>query len=257
MQSTSLTPQPTCCYPIPNHFNFHHLRRSKLINFPSSTNKTHLPKTPFLPLSATNSCCKEQEKKKNKKKYINQSYCTPSHAFLEEFYCYTDNSNQIRTAHNPKQGDKAEEETDNRVKNSTVIFTNMWWADLRAALGQRMNLEAIGCSAAVLTKDRHLAIPHVAVPDIRYIDWAELHRRGFKGVVLDKDNTITAPYSLTLWGPLGSSLDQCKSVFGDDIVVFSNSSGNFLYDLFEKFLVIIVCDLFVQFFYTMLFNLMN
>lgn len=96
---------------------------------------------------------------------------------------------------------------------------------MKAALGQRINVEGIVSSAVVFVKDRHLALPHVTVPDIRYIDWVELHRRGFKGVVFDKDNTITAPYSLTLWGPIGSSVEQCKSVFGHDIAVFSNSAG--------------------------------
>lgn len=103
----------------------------------------------------------------------------------------------------------------------------MWWADLKAALGQRINLEGIAYSVGIIAKDKHLVIPHIAVPDIRYIDWVELKRRGFKGVVFDKDNTITAPYSLSLWPPLGSSFEQCKSLFGSNIAVFSNSAGNF------------------------------
>ncbi|RVW39638.1 hypothetical protein CK203_109977 [Vitis vinifera] len=96
----------------------------------------------------------------------------------------------------------------------------MWWADLKAALGQRFNFEGIICSAVVLAKDRHLALPHVAVPDIRYIDWAELHRRGFKGVVFDKDNTLTKPYSLTLGNLLGllcNSANRCS----DTILAYS------------------------------------
>ncbi|KAL3508979.1 hypothetical protein ACH5RR_028380 [Cinchona calisaya] len=106
----------------------------------------------------------------------------------------------------------------------------MWWVDLKAAIGQRINLEGISSSVRILAKDKHLVIPHVSVPDIRYIDWAELKRRGFKGVVFDKDNTITAPYSLSLWPPLGSSIEQCKSLFGDNIAVFSNSAGLDEYD---------------------------
>lgn len=103
----------------------------------------------------------------------------------------------------------------------------MWWTDLKAAVGQRINVEGIVSSVGVFVRDRHLALPHVAVRDIRCIDWNELHRRGFKGVVFDKDNTITAPYSLTLWPPLEPSIEQCKDVFGPDIAVFSNSAGNF------------------------------
>ncbi|KAF3443489.1 hypothetical protein FNV43_RR13172 [Rhamnella rubrinervis] len=106
----------------------------------------------------------------------------------------------------------------------------MWCADLKAALGQRFNFGAIVCFAGVVAKNRHLALPHVAVPDIRYINWVDLRRRGFEGVVFDKDNAITAPYSLTLWGPLASSLEQCKSVFSPNVAVFSNSAGLFEYD---------------------------
>lgn len=101
----------------------------------------------------------------------------------------------------------------------------MWWSDLKAAVGQRINLEGITCSFGILSKDKHLAIPHVSVPDIRHVDWAELKNRGFVGVVFDKDNTITAPYSLSLWAPLGPSVEQCKSLFGNNVAVFSNSAG--------------------------------
>ncbi|KAK6142284.1 hypothetical protein DH2020_022632 [Rehmannia glutinosa] len=110
------------------------------------------------------------------------------------------------------------------------ISSNMWWTDLKAALGQRINLEGIACSIGILSKDNHLVIPHVTVPDIRYIDWAELKKRGFKGVVFDKDNTITVPYSLSLWEPLESSIEHCKTLFGNNIAVFSNSAGLSEYD---------------------------
>ncbi|KAK4776821.1 hypothetical protein SAY86_005509 [Trapa natans] len=120
-----------------------------------------------------------------------------------------------------------------RVRKSSRrgIFTNMWWADLKGAFGQRFNWGGIVCSVAVFTGDRHIALPHISVPEIRFIDWEELHRRGFKGVVFDKGNTIIAPYCLTLWGPIAPSIEQqCKSVFGSNIAVFSNSAGLFEYD---------------------------
>lgn len=102
----------------------------------------------------------------------------------------------------------------------------MWWAKLKAALGQRINLEGITCSVKMLVKDNHLAIPHVSVPDISYIDWDELKSRGFQGVVFDKDNTLTIPYSSNIWGPLGPSFERCKSLFGNNVAVLSNSAGN-------------------------------
>ncbi|KAE9595178.1 hypothetical protein Lal_00009254 [Lupinus albus] len=110
------------------------------------------------------------------------------------------------------------------------LFTNMWWVDMKAAFGQRINLEGILCSTLEIVIDPKLALPHISVPDIRYIDWAELHRKGFKGVVFDKDNTITVPYSLTPWPPLESSLDRCKLEFGPHVAVFSNSAGLREYD---------------------------
>ncbi|XP_031101741.1 uncharacterized protein LOC116005625 [Ipomoea triloba] len=106
----------------------------------------------------------------------------------------------------------------------------MWWKELKAALGQRINVEGIASSLEIFRKDKHLIIPHVSVPDIRYIDWGELKRRGFQGVVFDKDNTITAAYSLGLWPPLESSIQHCKALFGNNIAVFSNSAGLYEYD---------------------------
>lgn len=88
-----------------------------------------------------------------------------------------------------------------------------------------------------MTKDNHLAVPHISVKDIRWIDWVELEKRGFKGVVFDKDNTLTLPYSLALWPPLESSLDSCKSVFGDNVAVFSNSAGKLALPSLYKYLV--------------------
>lgn len=129
----------------------------------------------------------------------------------------------------------------------------MWWADLKAALGQRINLEGIASSIGIISKDKHILIPHISVPDIRYIDWGELKKRGFKGVVFDKDNTITVPYSLTLWEPLQSSMEQCKSMFGKNIAVFSNSAGKiclkFLFFFFLIYLLLLAyCFCFCLFF---------
>lgn len=39
-----------------------------------------------------------------------------------------------------------------------------------------------------------LAIPHVSVPDIRWVDWQAVKRAGFEGAAFDKDNTLTLPY---------------------------------------------------------------
>ncbi|RWW02676.1 hypothetical protein BHE74_00032221 [Ensete ventricosum] len=71
-----------------------------------------------------------------------------------------------------------------------------------------------------------LALPHLSVPDIRWVDWPALRRLGFRGVVFDKDNTLTAPYSLSLWPSLDPSFRLCHSAFpAGSIAVFSNSAG--------------------------------
>lgn len=76
-----------------------------------------------------------------------------------------------------------------------------------------------------------MLIPHIKVPNIRYINWKELHNRGFRGVVFDKDNTITLPYSLNPYDPLRISLENCISIFGEEnVAVYSNSVGLFEYD---------------------------
>ncbi|KAI3696109.1 hypothetical protein L1987_79118 [Smallanthus sonchifolius] len=118
----------------------------------------------------------------------------------------------------------------NRGELSVGILSNMWWADLKAAVGQRVNVEGLMFSVSVITRNKQWVIPHVSVPDVRYIDWAALKRKGFEGVVFDKDNTLTVPYSLALWGPISPSVEVCKAVFGNNIAVFSNSAGLQEYD---------------------------
>lgn len=107
----------------------------------------------------------------------------------------------------------------------------MWWVDLKSAFGQRFNLQGIVSSVKVVAEEPQLALPHAGVPDIRWVDWSELRKRGFRGVVFDKDNTITVPYVLAHWPPLSPSIQQCKAVFGEDnVAVFSNSAGLLEFD---------------------------
>lgn len=212
MQVTSApTPWQACYYPIPKRFCASHLR------LPSNPSNLQFPesfcKKPTL--SATNRCSQEQEKRESPKK--TQYPFEKNHSFSQEF-CRPPVETQNR---------ENIEETYSEFYTHSGIYSNMWWGDLKAAIGQRINLEGIASSIGIMAKDKHLVIPHVAVPDIRYIDWAGLKRKGFEGVVFDKDNTITAPYSLILWPPLGPPVELCKSLFGDNIAVFSNSAGNF------------------------------
>ncbi|KAF5187939.1 haloacid dehalogenase (HAD) superfamily protein [Thalictrum thalictroides] len=148
-------------------------------------------------------------------------------------YTFIDNnSTNNKKKKNPNQ-ESSEVVVNSEVSEKLVhteISSNMWWQKLRAVLSQRLNLEGISSAMAVMTREQNLVIPHITVKDIRWVDWVELEKKGFRGVVFDKDNTLTEPYSLSLWPPLESSLDGCKSVFGDNVAVFSNSAGLHQYD---------------------------
>ncbi|PRQ52056.1 putative phosphatidylglycerophosphatase [Rosa chinensis] len=237
MQSTSSPPLPKCPYALPNpsHHFFHHPHHpSKNPNTLSLPQKpqTHFTAHCALSISHTNSCSRDHPVNQNHKRSHrstdsdSDSDSDPYH--YDALFLQFNSPGDTDTSTSNDEGPESPFEDQSEVHRG--VSSNMWWADLKAALGQRLNFGAIVFSARVLVKDQHLALPHVSVPDIRHIDWVELHRRGFKGVVFDKDNTLTVPYSLTLWGPLGSSLEQCKSVFGPDIAVFSNSAGLNEYD---------------------------
>ncbi|KAJ4981648.1 hypothetical protein NE237_032485 [Protea cynaroides] len=167
---------------------------------------------------------REEREKKTRK--INDSSKT---LIFEEMYSFVSDpgtNNKYQKSH------KEEEERQSKHMCSlSGISSNMWWQKCKAVLGQSFNLEGIISTAAVVTRDRHLAIPHITVPDISWIDWVELERRGFRGVIFDKDNTLTAPYSLALSPPLVPSLERCRSVFGENIAIFSNSAGLYQYDV--------------------------
>ncbi|BAF06430.2 Os01g0796500 [Oryza sativa Japonica Group] len=97
-----------------------------------------------------------------------------------------------------------------------------WW---RRSLGQRFNPAGVAAVAAVAASEPRLALPHVSVQDIRWLDWGELRRAGFRGVVFDKDNTLTAPYAPGLWPPLAAAFDQCRAAFPPgSLAVYSNSA---------------------------------
>ncbi|GAB2264967.1 hypothetical protein Dimus_000038 [Dionaea muscipula] len=155
---------------------------------------------------------------------------SPIHCFISNNTTAKSKDTHEKSFHGNPEDHEAHQQEDTKWSLSG-IFTSMWWADLKAAFGQRFNLEGIICSARVIIRDHDLLLPQATAPDIRWIDWAELHRRGFKGVVFDKDNTITVPYVLSLWAPLEPSIEGCKSVFGEDnVAILSNSAGLYEFD---------------------------
>lgn len=70
-----------------------------------------------------------------------------------------------------------------------------------------------------------LSMPHVSVPDIRWVNWPALRAAGFKGCVFDKDNTLTQPYALGIHEPLAASMQHCMEAFDGNIALLSNSAG--------------------------------
>nr|CAD1817138.1 unnamed protein product [Ananas comosus var. bracteatus] len=103
------------------------------------------------------------------------------------------------------------------------MSSNSWW---RRAAGQSFNPGGAAAAAAAAAREPRLALPHLAAPDIGWVDWAALRRLGFRGVVFDKDNTLTAPYAPALWPPLVPALRRCRDAFPPGaLAVFSNSIG--------------------------------
>ena len=46
----------------------------------------------------------------------------------------------------------------------------------------------------ILQGNEQLAIPHMRVPDMRWVDWKAIKAAGFEGAAFDKDNTLTLPF---------------------------------------------------------------
>ncbi|BBN11115.1 phosphatidylglycerophosphatase GEP4 [Marchantia polymorpha subsp. ruderalis] len=108
--------------------------------------------------------------------------------------------------------------------------SSMAGKSLLAKLGQSINVAGIAFSSKVILKERHLAIPHVSVPDISWIDWKALRAKGFEAVLFDKDNTLTAPYGQNVWPSLLESLEECRTAFDGRLALLSNSAGLYQFD---------------------------
>ncbi|KAL4854406.1 putative phosphatidylglycerophosphatase [Chlorella vulgaris] len=96
---------------------------------------------------------------------------------------------------------------------------------LMQRLGQSFNSAGIALFARVALSDQPLALPHLSVADLRWIDWPALKAAGFRGCVFDKDNTLTEPYELELHPHVRDSLAECSRVFEGRLVLYSNSAG--------------------------------
>eukprot|EP00877_Chromochloris_zofingiensis_P007482 jgi/Chrzof1/2988/Cz12g07050.t1 len=95
---------------------------------------------------------------------------------------------------------------------------------------QNINTAGTSLFFQIIWNDQRLAIPHISVPDIRWIKWEALKAAGFKGCVFDKDNTLCEPFALEVHPKLQQSLADCRDVFDGRMVLFSNSAGLLQYD---------------------------
>ncbi len=84
-----------------------------------------------------------------------------------------------------------------------------------------------GCTYWPITRffKPELTIPHFMVKNISRINPKKLWKYGVRGLVFDKDNTLTAPYEMHFHPSTVDIMDEYKRVFGDAILIDSNSAG--------------------------------
>ena len=92
-------------------------------------------------------------------------------------------------------------------------------------MSQSFNFDAVVYFPWARFVRKSLAIPHFSVKDISKINPEKLEYYGFKGLVFDKDNTLTAPYVNQIYPSISKSFQGFQTTFGDRIVIMSNSAG--------------------------------
>lgn len=92
-------------------------------------------------------------------------------------------------------------------------------------MSQSFNFDAVVYFPWARFIRKSLAIPHFSVKDISKIYPQKLKECGFKGLVFDKDNTLTAPYVNEIYPTIQEAFAQYQSVYGNQIIIMSNSAG--------------------------------
>lgn len=92
-------------------------------------------------------------------------------------------------------------------------------------MAQSINLPALVYFPYVRYFHKSLAMPHFSVRNINNINPERLAKAGFKGLVFDKDNTLTAPYANEIHRNISESFSHYKDIFGNRIAIVSNSAG--------------------------------
>jgi phosphatidylglycerophosphatase GEP4 len=92
---------------------------------------------------------------------------------------------------------------------------------------QWLNVPGLRIFSSVFFKQRHLARPDIFCKTISDIDWRLLkEQHGIRAIVLDKDNTLTAPYVDHIYPSLEQSVENLFAVFPkESVAILSNSAG--------------------------------
>ena len=90
---------------------------------------------------------------------------------------------------------------------------------------QSINFDGIYYLAKLLRRPRFL-LPHIYTENISKVNFRNLKESGIKGVIFDKDNTLTAPYIDEIHPLAKKGYEDAKSVFGsENLLILSNSAG--------------------------------
>lgn len=91
---------------------------------------------------------------------------------------------------------------------------------------QSLNIKALTTLASVVRRP-YLISPHIHVDSISEIDFASMRDKcGIRAIIFDKDNTITAPYDLSIHPRASAGLKNALETFGSDhVAILSNSAG--------------------------------
>ncbi|KAI8468382.1 MAG: mitochondrial PGP phosphatase-domain-containing protein [Monoraphidium minutum] len=95
---------------------------------------------------------------------------------------------------------------------------------------QNVNVAGTALFFHILTSDPGLAVPHLSVRDITWVDWPALRAAGFKACVFDKDNTLCEPFAPGVDAALLGALEGARAAFGGRLAIYSNSAGLQQYD---------------------------
>lgn len=92
-------------------------------------------------------------------------------------------------------------------------------------MSQSFNSDAFKATFSILFRDSSNAVPHFQVKTISEISPEQLWEQGVRGVIFDKDNTITAPYVNEIYPELQDVVSRFRKTFGKNMKILSNSAG--------------------------------